>query len=48
MQMLDVIRRVNSEHEVRFLLSAYVESLRVYDSARSLPRGVTESPLAGV
>jgi hypothetical protein len=48
MQMLDVMRRVNSEHEVRFLLSAYVETLRFYDAGRSLPQGVTMLPLAGV
>lgn len=48
MQMLDVMRRVNCEHEVRFLLSAYVETLQFYDSARSLPQGVTVLPLAGL
>ncbi len=48
MQMLDVMRRVNSEHEVRFLLSAYIETLQFYDTARSLPQGVTALPLAGV
>ena len=48
MQMLDVMRRVNSGHEVRFLLSAYVETLPFYDFARSLPHGVTTLPLAGV
>ena len=37
MQMLEVMRRANSEHEVRFLLSGYVETLPFYDFARSLP-----------
>ena len=48
MQILDVMRRVSTESEVKFLLSAYVETLPFYDFSHSLPRGVTQLPLAGV
>ncbi len=45
MQMIDVMRRLNSEHEIRFLLTAYVETLQFYDSAKRLPPGVATLPL---
>ena len=48
MQIMEVMRRVHSEGEVRFLLSAYVETLPFYDHSRSLPRHVTTLPLSGV
>jgi hypothetical protein len=48
MQILDVMRKVNTESEVKFLLAAYVETLPFYDFAHSLPRGVTALPLAGM
>lgn len=48
MQIMEVMRRVHSEGEVRFLLSAYVETLPFYDHSRSLPQHVTSLPLAGV
>lgn len=45
MSLIDVMRRLNSEHEVRFLLTAYVETLQFYDSAKRLPPGVGALPL---
>lgn len=48
MQIMEVMRRVHSEGEVHFLLTAYVETLPFYDHARSLPQHVTALPLAGV
>jgi hypothetical protein len=44
----DVIRRLNTEHEIRFLLTAYIETLQFYDSAKRLPPGVGKLPLRGV
>ena len=44
----DVIRRLNTEHEIRFLLTAYIETLQFYDSAKRLPPGVANLPLKGV
>jgi len=48
MLVLDVMRRANSEHEVKFLLAAYLETLPLYDVSHSLPGGVTELPVASV
>lgn len=48
MQVLEVMRRLNSEGEVRFLLSAYTETLRQHDRGRGLPSGVTALPVADV
>jgi hypothetical protein len=48
MQMLDVMRRLNSESGVKFLLSAYAETLQQCDYGRGLPRGVTTLPVADV
>ena len=45
MLIVDVMRRLNTEHEVAFLLTAYIETLPFYDAAKHLPRGVTELPL---
>ena len=48
MQVIDVIHRLNTEHEIRFLLTAYIETLQFYDAAKRLPSGVTTLPLKGV
>ena len=40
MQMLEIIRRLDSENAVRFLLSAYAESLQRRVSGNGLPGGV--------
>ncbi|MEQ1772920.1 MAG: hypothetical protein ABL891_03970 [Burkholderiales bacterium] len=48
MLMIDVMRRLNSENEIRFLLTAYIETLQFYDSAKRLPLGVATLPLGDV
>ena len=48
MLISDVIRHLNTEHEIRFLLTAYVETLQFYDAAQRLPPGVATLPLKGV
>lgn len=45
MLLIDVMRRLNTEHEIRFLLSAYLETLQFFDSAKRLPPGVATLPL---
>jgi hypothetical protein len=47
MLMIDVMRRLNTEHEISFLLTAYIETLQFYDSAKRLPPGVGVLPLRG-
>ena len=44
----DVIREAKSEHEVYFLLTAYVEAVRYCDRLSFLPAQVRELPLNGV
>jgi hypothetical protein len=48
MTINDVIREAKSEHEVYFLLTAYVEAVRYVDRMSSLPASVRELPLKGV
>ena len=48
MLIVDVIRRLNTTHEILFLLSAYVETLQFYDAANTLPAGVAGLPLRGL
>lgn len=48
MQILEVMRRMNSETEVTFLLSAYAETLQQYDIGHNLPHGVASLPVRGV
>ena len=43
----DVIREATSEHEVYFLLTAYVEAVRYGDMLNYLPGQVRELPLHG-
>jgi hypothetical protein len=45
MLVVDVMRRLNSEHEIRFLLSAYLETLQFYGPEKYLPPGVALLPL---
>lgn len=47
MELLEAMRRSNSEHEVQFLLSAYVETLPFYGLAHILPTGLTALPVRG-
>jgi hypothetical protein len=48
MTINDVIREAKSEHEVYFLLTAYVEAVRYVDRMSLLPASVRELPLNGV
>ena len=47
MLITDVMRRLNTEHEVNFLLTAYVETLQFYAAEKRLPPGVATLPLRG-
>jgi len=47
MLITDVMRRLNTEHEINFLLTAYIETLQFYESAKRLPPGVGALPLRG-
>ncbi len=47
MELLEAMRRSNSEHEIQFLLSAYVETLPFYGLAHILPNGLTALPVRG-
>jgi hypothetical protein len=47
MQIIDVMRRLNTEHEINFLLTAYVETLQFCDAAKRLPPGVGLLPIRG-
>ena len=48
MTIHDVIREANSEHEVYFLLTAYVEAVRYGDLLSCLPQQARELPLKGM
>ena len=48
MTINDVIREARSEHEVYFLLTAYVEAVRYVDRMNLLPAQVRELPLNGM
>ena len=48
MLMIDVMRRLSTEHEISFLLTAYIETLQFYDAEKRLPPGVGALPLKGV
>jgi hypothetical protein len=48
MTINDVIREAKSEHEVYFLLTAYVEAVRYVDRMSLLPASVRDLPLNGV
>lgn len=48
MHLLEVLRRMNNETEVTFLLSAYAETLQHYDIGHKLPLGVAALPVRGV
>jgi hypothetical protein len=48
MTLNDVIREANNEHEVYFLLTSYVETVRYCDKLSCLPPPVRELPLDGL
>jgi hypothetical protein len=45
MMIGDAMHRLNTEQEVLFLLTAYVETLQCYQAEKRLPPGVTALPL---
>jgi len=45
MMIVDVVRRLNTEGEICFLLSAYLETLQFHSPSKYLPPGVTTLPL---
>ena len=47
MLISDVVRDANTEHEIYFLITAYVESVRFADKLGLLPEPMTKLPLAG-
>lgn len=47
MMISDVMHQASSEHEIFFLLTAYVESLRYSDIPGALPEHLTRLPLSG-
>jgi len=48
MSITDVIREAANEHEIYFLLTAYVEAVRHCDPLHHLPEVVRALPLTGV
>jgi hypothetical protein len=48
MLIVDVIREADNEHEIYFLLTAYVEAVRHCDPLHHLPEIVRELPFNGV
>ena len=46
MLLTDVICHMNTEHEIRFLLTAYLENLQARRATHRLPPGVAVLPLA--
>ncbi len=48
MMINDVIRDAATEHEIYFLLTAYVEAVRYCDKLNHLPEAMGNLPLAGM
>lgn len=48
MTINDVIREAKSEHEIYFLVTAYVEAVRYCDRLNFLPEQVRDLPFKGV
>lgn len=48
MLVSEVMHRLNTEQQIQFLLTAYLESLQYYDTASHLPPGVATLPLNGM
>ena len=48
MVITDVIAEAGSEHEIYFLLTAYLESVRYGDKFGLLPERITRLPLSGL
>ena len=48
MKIADVIRSANSEHEIYFLLTAYIRTMPFYDKLSRMPEPITRLPLNGI
>lgn len=48
MMIADVIRSSNTEHQVYFLLTAYVGTMRYSDKLSRMPEPITHLPLNGI
>lgn len=48
MKITAAIREAHTQHEVFFLLTAYIEAIDYGDGAKQLPWQVRELPLAGI
>lgn len=48
MMITDIIRKAETEHEVYFLLTAYLEAVRFGDQLGCLSEAMTQLPLAGI
>jgi hypothetical protein len=45
MMIADVIREADTEHEIYFLLTSYVEAVRYFDKFNMLPAGMRDLPI---
>jgi hypothetical protein len=48
MMIADVIRNATTEHEIYFLLTAYLEAVRFCDKLNDVPEHMASLPLAGI
>ena len=48
MMIADVLRNATTEHEIYFLLTAYVEAVRFCDKLNDVPEHMASLPLAGI
>ena len=48
MKIADVIRSANSEHEIYFLLTAYIRTMPFCDLLSRMPEPITRLPLNGI
>jgi hypothetical protein len=46
--MIDVMRDATTEHEIYFLLTAYIEAVRFCDKLNCMPESITRLPLRGM
>ena len=46
--IIDVIREAENEHEIYFLVAAYIEAVRFCDKLHCMPGSITRLPLSGM
>ena len=44
----DIIRNANTEHEIYFLLTSYIEAVRFCDKLHCMSEDITRLPLSGI